>query len=248
MRPREFASARSGFTLIEVILVVAIIGVLLAMLLPGLGRARAAAREVASAANLRSHCQTVNAYLGDWDDSFPWFTDPNATYTIFRFEGRVLKLRYFDAHAFWNLALAPAYYQGNFLHPSFMAPGRDRSYVMTDYLYSCNFLAGSDFWEAERRVGPAQWRRVRSAEVEFPGQKGVFYAPNLGETVWDNGTPTVAAGERQGVGRVDGSAEFKSIGEYPAGYPTGEGHWPGSFHTSSAGPILHTISGSRGID
>lgn len=242
------AHRQAGFTLIEAVLVVAIVGLLVGLLLPSLAKARDAGREVVSASNLRSHCQVVNAYLGDWDDSFPWFTDPDATYTIFRVEGRALKLSYFHACAFWNLALAPGYYQGDLLHPSFAAPGRDVSYVMTDYLYSCTFLAGSDFWEQQRRAGPSQWRCVRASEVEFPAQKGVYYAPNYSGTTWKDGAPAFVSRERRGIGCVDGSAEFRAVGGFRAGYPTGEGHWPGSFHATGSGPVMHTISGSRGMD
>jgi competence protein ComGC len=242
------SSGRSAFTLIETVLVIAISVILLALLAPSLARVRDAGKDVVSAANLRSHGQVVNAYLGDWDDSFPWFTDPQATYTIFRFEGRVLKLRYFDAHAFWNLALAPGYYEGNFLHPSFAAPGNDPQYVMSDYLYSCTFLAGSDFWEQAKRSGPAQWRCVRGREVDFPSQKGVFYAPNARGIAWKDGLPTAETRERRGIGLVDGSAEFRPLREFRPGYPNGEGDWPGTFHSVGADPVLHTVAGSRGID
>ncbi|MDQ7012304.1 MAG: MauE/DoxX family redox-associated membrane protein [Planctomycetota bacterium] len=242
-------NTRRAFTLLELILMIAILGLLVALLLPALGRARNSAREVVSTTNLRSHGQTINAYLGDWDDTFPAFTDPKVTYTIFRHENRILRLSYFDAHAFWNFALAPEYYEGQLLHKSFFAPLTSPSYVMTDYLYSCTFLAGSSFWEQERRTGPDQWRAVRAYEVDFPSSKGVYFAPNDGEIVWKDDIPSVEPGERQGIACVDGSAEFRVADAFLGPpYPTGEGDWPGSFHKSGADPVMHTISGSRGRD
>ena len=59
---------RSAFTLVELLVVIGIVGLLLAILLPTLGRARAKSKSIACAANLREIARGFQMYLGDNDD------------------------------------------------------------------------------------------------------------------------------------------------------------------------------------
>jgi prepilin-type N-terminal cleavage/methylation domain-containing protein len=58
---------RRAFTLIELLVVVAIIALLIAILIPSLGRARDRAKTVVCASNLRSMYQAVILYETSWD-------------------------------------------------------------------------------------------------------------------------------------------------------------------------------------
>jgi prepilin-type N-terminal cleavage/methylation domain-containing protein/prepilin-type processing-associated H-X9-DG protein len=72
------ARARAAFSLIELIVVIGIIGVLLALLLPTLANARAAARVVACQSNLRQLGQALFIYANDnggW--IIPVYEDPS---------------------------------------------------------------------------------------------------------------------------------------------------------------------------
>jgi prepilin-type N-terminal cleavage/methylation domain-containing protein/prepilin-type processing-associated H-X9-DG protein len=60
-----------GFTLLELLVVVAVIGMLIAILLPTLRRARAQAREVKCATQLREYARGFHYYLQEYNDVFP---------------------------------------------------------------------------------------------------------------------------------------------------------------------------------
>lgn len=68
---------RAAFTLLELLICIAIIALLIGMLMPALGRARERARSTVCASNLRSITQATGMYLDD-DSShlIPWYTFP----------------------------------------------------------------------------------------------------------------------------------------------------------------------------
>ena len=65
---------RSGFTLVEVLVVIAVIVILAAVLFPVFAQARDAARRTRCLSNLRQLAQAHQAYVQDYDDTLPtWF-------------------------------------------------------------------------------------------------------------------------------------------------------------------------------
>jgi prepilin-type N-terminal cleavage/methylation domain-containing protein len=68
-----------AFTLLEVLVVVAIIGILAALLLPALSRAKANAKRTTCLNNLMQIGQGVHMYAGDFDEILFPFTNPSKT-------------------------------------------------------------------------------------------------------------------------------------------------------------------------
>jgi prepilin-type N-terminal cleavage/methylation domain-containing protein len=64
-------STLQGFTLVELLVVVGVIAVLVSLLLPALGAARAQARRTACLSNLRQTHQAMLLYANDHDDRVP---------------------------------------------------------------------------------------------------------------------------------------------------------------------------------
>lgn len=120
MRERKGA----GFTLVELLVVVAVIAVLAAILLPVLSKAREAARKALCQSNLRQIGLAFGLYLSDWDGFFPCNDDPHLwmgrhwraviqpyvggheiEYTLF--DGRPAKSRHIDVYLCPSDPLAP---------------------------------------------------------------------------------------------------------------------------------------------
>lgn len=74
--PRSVRKKRRGFTLIEVLVVVAIIALLVSILLPSLSRAREQARSLTCSVNMRTCHQALFMYAQSSNDCFPWDATP----------------------------------------------------------------------------------------------------------------------------------------------------------------------------
>jgi prepilin-type N-terminal cleavage/methylation domain-containing protein/prepilin-type processing-associated H-X9-DG protein len=88
-------SRRHAFTLVELLVVIAIMAVLIAMLLPGLGRAKKVAKTSRCLANSRAMGQSLNIFMSDRQTNIKYttFTPNNAWTAILKEYGNTDKLR-----------------------------------------------------------------------------------------------------------------------------------------------------------
>jgi len=71
LRQSRMAGASRGFTLIEMLVVVAIIAILIALLVPVLSLARRKSRETATLANIKNIRMALDDYYTEWNGVFP---------------------------------------------------------------------------------------------------------------------------------------------------------------------------------
>ena len=236
--------SRAGMPLIETLLVIALIGLLMALLLPSLSGAKRSALQTKSASNARSHATVFAAYAADYKDMSPYITDPNARRTVIRcVSGNVAGLvRYFQACTAWKAALGDAYY-GGCSSLSFLDPVPESTYK--SYFYPCVFITHPDYWDARTRLaGNSQWTPTRVGDVTYPSHKAWvssdFYPP-----------PDSGPGETRVVlAFVDGhSGVFNDAKVNPRslGAEGRDAYFEYTIHYDLQG-ILHTDDGVRGRD
>ena len=117
---------RRGFTLVELLVVIGIIAVLIGVLLPTLGKARAAANRAACLSNLRSIMQMMNVYAVQNHDQIPLGTAGDSyqsSYFISRNNGGTVN---------WP-GWGPLYKAGLMKEPRYLyCPSENRGYHMYD--------------------------------------------------------------------------------------------------------------------
>ena len=96
--PTCFSSVRRGFTLLELLIVIAIVAIIAGMLLPALNRARERANSIACVSNLRQIQYAVGGYADDHRGIFPNVygnsitgdKDPDANWIYTIYQGKYL--------------------------------------------------------------------------------------------------------------------------------------------------------------
>ena len=238
---------KPGYSLLETILVVALIGVLIALTFPTISRVRAAAWDVKSIANVRTHGQSVTAYAIDWDDSFVHFTRPRADTTIVGACGFRAGYRYFENSSFWYLPIAELEYGSCRSEALFLPHAHDEAIdqdrMPWDYFLTSTAITEPGYWNLETRTGREQWGTRRLDHVRFPSAKAMITESAQSPIpTGDQHTPFI------GLGLSDGSARRFARSHLGAPVTTGEGSFHNQWIFVDGRYGLHTNHGVEGRD
>lgn len=243
-----------GFTLIETLVVIAVIATLIAISLPALYGAKVRSRLSLSLSNLRSHASTMTMYGGDHQDYLPAPTRPlpEPTTITSRSISRSYEAQYFEATYFWPLAMCDEYYPGSLTAKAFLSPFNEQyrelqgsQMIQTSYFLACSFFADPAFYDPERReYFPSQLRATKAHEVSFPTDKALLAERERTESGPSPGKYVLAS-------FCDGHAADQSLGEASDQYHEGTADY--IIHYSGHGPvggspIQHPVFGLRGRD
>lgn len=249
-----FSRRGSGFTLVELLVGIAIVFVLTGVSLLGVRASLEAGREARSLGNLRTHGQVFTAYTGDADQMWPMFEDPGRWRSASASEAGSLPNFFGRQTRLWPRRMMRAgYYTSEVMDASFYTPrawsdleGFSAGQT-TSYLYGAAFLARPEYWREATRTGVRQWGPTRITDVPFSSQKAlhnhrVFRVFGAGEQTDTRFLNSVH------LSFVDGSSAAFSLGEILEGYPGGPGRFGGWNMLDPYAVASYTIDGVRGRD
>lgn len=242
-----------AFTLLESLVIIAVISVLLALLTSAIRGTRDRARQAVSLANLRSHAQAFTAYLGDFRDTFPFFTTPWQSRTLTGGGVELEDAVFFEAHHTWHIVFAEMGYTGSveskvFWPPRFLSEDGGGWPFFTPYNYPCVFITEPEYWNPYTRMGPIQYRATWASQVIFPAAKSLVVER------WPYEARVASSGQMRHklpVAFCDGAARTVRWNERAPEYEGADGIQfvpAGAVHFVSNPPLLHTIDGVRGRD
>lgn len=212
-----------AFTLIEVLVVIAVVSLIMGILLPALGSARTTARQTLSLSNVRSIGQTFGLYT-DANRTYPFpgsvpGVEVNLPEDIYSFrwypEGTILATNQIWAMDRLWPGLISSVTPWTEAYTTWVSPGRDKSLPtfesifegveprdVVSYEFSNSFLASHRNWTA----GAAQDRKLlvptRPDEVTYSAQKVLLWdrhltyhsdQPEIVEGHYDEATPMAFA-------------------------------------------------------
>ncbi|HRJ48986.1 MAG: prepilin-type N-terminal cleavage/methylation domain-containing protein [Phycisphaeraceae bacterium] len=251
--------SRRAFTLVEVLAVIALVGVLLALLVPALSHARAAAKATITASRLRQNGSIFLIYAGDHRGYWPCPIDPRGE--VYQFSVPEIDFvhrsrTYFSISSYyWTLALASSYYGGKAFDPVWCAAEAPIPHRWV-FEYPCVYIARPEYWAPTTREGKNQYGGTRVDEVRYPTKKTLLastwhvyrrsilcHNPVTHISRCDMGPAPIPAV------MPDGSFHTTRYSDVLPGYHNGDGERTDGFtHFMDYPPTGHTIHGVHGRD
>ncbi|MFA6285921.1 MAG: type II secretion system protein [Opitutaceae bacterium] len=139
-RPRHTElRSKLGFTLVELLSVIAVIGILAAILFPALAKARESVNSSKCAGNLRQDGIAIQTYVSDNKGSLPvggfWTISPYFTADTRNFQNSILPYISMQKPTSWNTAsLVGKAYSGTFDCPGYKGSVGDTCYTLQRYV------------------------------------------------------------------------------------------------------------------
>ncbi len=230
---------RNAFTLLELMLVIAIIAILISLVIPSLGQMKSRADELGNLSKIASHARTIQLYTTENRDAFPSLVPVDARTSTYFVGGQPYTINgYFGQVYVWHFGLAAAYYDDQMNIELFKRAHRD-SWLVSDYRLTASIMADPAFWNYATRTGPSQWRGQRANAVRYPSAKVLLADDRIMDGIATNETAGVIA-------LADTSARFIHRDEIANPFLPGEGEWPGSW--TFGRPGIHTVDGIFGRD
>lgn len=197
------SDSRRGFSLIELLIAIGIIGILISLALPALGKARLAARQTQGLANLRSVSISFEQYAGQFQ-TYP-FIQPGGEITApqggkipvppgfigcewIRPGAVMITSDPFEMEWMWAAVMAKFMPVEN-AYPTWVSPGLPTRLPENDVnleareqisiRYTNSFVARPDLFKPGAKDDPKNIAPVRSGEVLYPSSKVMLFDAHL---------------------------------------------------------------------
>lgn len=266
VRSRSFRNWRHGWTLVEILVSIGIVGILLSLALPAMGRVRHQARLAASLSNIRQCGAGVIGYAAENADLPPVLFPPREAYLppdrpdVFVGRGIRTTGLWWDHQSQWHVLLTP-------VPPpqACWAPGHRSGFtwvidqspaaVTPNYYLTWSLYADPAYWDRFTQRGPAQWRAQHLTNIRHPSDKGlmwqsrVYGVKEINKEGWQFSTSSRLKGKHSSVLWADSSATTEDMLALNPGEPNFYFYQPRSVTYMTSGyAVQATRDGIYGRD
>ena len=256
-----FNQRRSAFSLPELLIVIGIIGVLIAMSFPVLGKTKQSAWEVVSLSNIRQIGMALQQYASSNKESVPVLYRPELGFDDedppFMYETQWGNVPgwWFLQTGLYQLALDEPLPAEIVFAPAHAEPATEWEHLFQpSYFISESFYADRAYWNRFTQEGPSQWAGQRFDLVAFPSAKGLMVQTSRPDLQTQTGGPSIACCSDDlpptAVLWSDLSAQTLVVGSLIPGEPNFYHHGGSGFgsYLNDGSPIMNTKDGIFGRD